>query len=76
MKRLRLFITGCFFSQKEIECFQILMSKALTINEESRVYLANKEQISIFADCIAFEDVKLKLCIYFMYLFIGEFDFL
>jgi hypothetical protein len=57
-KSMRLFITGCFFSQKEIKCFQMLVSEAFSTNEENQVCLATKEQISIFADCIAFEDVK------------------
>jgi hypothetical protein len=33
------------------------MSKALTTNEENRVYLANKEQISRFVDCGSLKDV-------------------
>jgi hypothetical protein len=59
-KRLCLFITGCFFSQIEKECFQILLSEAIhyTESEKNKVWLRGKDQISRFVDCSWFGNVK------------------
>jgi hypothetical protein len=57
-KRLRLFITGCFFSQTEIECFEILVSEAIRGYDKNQVWLTRMEQISRFVDCGSFDDVN------------------
>jgi hypothetical protein len=55
-----LFITESFVSQKEIECFQILASEAITEGneKENQVWLRGKDQISRFVNCRSYDDVK------------------